>query len=75
MATFLDAKLECPKCGTITLDIPEGAGEDTAISCSKCGTYLGNWGDLQEDFHRLAGEGVFDVNRGRFRQLKTKSRK
>ena len=67
---YLDGKLECPHCGTITLDLPDDATEDTPINCSRCGHYLGTWGELKDVFFRQAGEGVFDVNKGRFKRHK-----
>lgn len=62
---FLDHKLDCKTCGTIRLDIPEGAGEDTPIHCSTCDGYLGTWGELQNDFIHQAGDGVFDLDHGK----------
>ena len=60
---YLDGKLECPHCGTVTLDLPNDATEDTRIHCSRCGHFLGTWGELQDVFiHSRAI--VFDVNRG-----------
>jgi predicted RNA-binding Zn-ribbon protein involved in translation (DUF1610 family) len=65
---YLDEKLDCPSCGRITLDIPADASEDTIITCSSCGIVIGKWGELQDSFSRQAGEGVFDVNHGRFKR-------
>ncbi len=64
MAKKLDHKLDCKTCGTIYLDIPDGATETTKITCSTCGGYLGEWGELQDDFNRQAGHGVFDLKDG-----------
>lgn len=47
MAQRLDHKLDCKKCGTVTLEIPADATETTPIRCSTCGALLGNWGNLQ----------------------------
>lgn len=66
MPKYLNEKLECPDCGTITLDIPDDAVETSQIHCSQCKKYLGEWGDLQDSFSRQAGAGVFDVSLGRF---------
>ncbi|UVK47997.1 hypothetical protein DBIPINDM_008399 (plasmid) [Mesorhizobium sp. AR02] len=61
----LDHKLDCKACGTILLDIPNNAEEHTAIHCSQCGAYLGEWGELQDDFHKQAGDTqAFDLNHG-----------
>ncbi|MER9327876.1 hypothetical protein [Mesorhizobium sp. M0488] len=65
MRRKLDDKLDCKACGTILMDIPENATESTPIHCSKCGAYLGEWGELQDDFYRQAhGTGAFDLNHG-----------
>ena len=48
----LDQKLDCKACGTIQMDIPEGAAEHTVIHCSNCGAVLGEGGALQDDFSR-----------------------
>jgi|APFEC2959095136_1045048.scaffolds.fasta_scaffold00423_15 LSD1 subclass zinc finger protein len=64
MAKLLDHKLDCKKCGTIYLDIPDGATESTQIRCSTCGGFIGEWGELQDDFNRQAGDGVFDLKDG-----------
>jgi hypothetical protein len=61
----LDHKLDCKACGTIRMDIPEYAQEHTPIHCSSCGAYLGEWGELQDDFQRQAGGSqAFDLNHG-----------
>jgi hypothetical protein len=51
----LDDKLDCKKCGTIQMDIPADADDETAIHCSNCGDYLGTWGELQRDFAKQIG--------------------
>lgn len=61
----LDHKLDCKACGTVQLDIPDNATDSTPIHCSNCGRYLGDWGELQDDFHRQAGDAqAFDLNHG-----------
>jgi hypothetical protein len=61
----LDDKLDCKKCGTIQMDIPDPVTDETAIHCSNCGVYLGTWGELQDDFHmQIQGAEVLDLNRG-----------
>lgn len=61
----LDHKLDCKACGTIQMDIPEGATEHTDIHCSNCGGYLGEWGMLQDDFAAQTEVGeTFDLNHG-----------
>ena len=61
----LDHKLDCKACGTILMDIPDNPQEHTAISCSQCGAYLGEWGELQDDFHNQARDTqAFDLNHG-----------
>ncbi|UVK41775.1 hypothetical protein LHFGNBLO_005804 [Mesorhizobium sp. AR10] len=61
----LDHKLDCKACGTIQMDIPDSAEEHTPIHCSKCGGYLGEWGELQDDFSKQArGAQAFDLNHG-----------
>ena len=65
MGKFLDHKLDCKACGTIYMDIPEHVTDDTPISCSTCGSHLGKWGALLEDFERQAkGSEVFDLKDG-----------
>ncbi|MDP3895892.1 MAG: hypothetical protein Q8Q62_04380 [Mesorhizobium sp.] len=65
---YLDHKLDCKACGTILLDIPENATEATPIHCSKCGGYIGSWGELQDDFLRQSAHGAFDLKDGRIKE-------
>jgi hypothetical protein len=51
----LDDKLDCKKCGTIQMTVPEDAVDETPIHCSNCGGYLGTWGELQRDFAMQIG--------------------
>lgn len=61
----LNHKLDCKACGTIQMDIPEGATEHTEIHCSNCGGYLGEWGMLQDDFAtQIRDAEVVDLNHG-----------
>ncbi|MER9894815.1 hypothetical protein NKJ40_22485 [Mesorhizobium sp. M0119] len=47
------------------MEIPDNPKDSTPIYCSSCGAYLGEWGDLQEDFFRQAfGAQAFDLNNG-----------
>lgn len=64
MGKRLDHKLDCKRCGTIALDIPDNAAENTPIHCSSCGDLIGTWGALQDDFYRQSGHGVFDLKDG-----------
>lgn len=66
MAKRLNQKLDCKSCGTIYLDIPQGATDDTLIRCSSCGAALGTWGDLQDDLaDQMRGtSGAFDLHDG-----------
>lgn len=68
MPKRLDDKLDCKKCGVIALDIPDDARESTPIHCSKCGGYLGTWGDLQDNFDDQATGGSFDLKDGQIIQ-------
>lgn len=68
MEKFLNDKLECPQCGTITLEIPDNAKENTPIHCSHCDRLLGTWGELQDNFYTQMGDGVFEVKDGRFKR-------
>ncbi|RUM95634.1 hypothetical protein EET67_21970 [Pseudaminobacter arsenicus] len=69
---YLNGKLECKTCGTITLMIPTDADEFTMITCSKCGEPLGMWGDLQDEFARQAREAtVLELSGGRIRKTRT----
>lgn len=61
----LNHKLDCKSCGTILLDIPDDATEGTAIHCSQCGGYIGDWGELQDDFLKQSGHGAFELKDGR----------
>ncbi len=65
---FLGRKLQCSNCGTIYLDIPEDATESTIVTCSKCTLRLGTWGELQDEYFRQAGSGVFEIRSGRFKR-------
>jgi len=64
MVKWLDDKLDCKRCGTISLEIPDGAKESTPIHCSSCGDYLGTWGELQDDFYKQSSGGIFDLKDG-----------
>ena len=47
------------------MDIPGNSEEQTAIHCSSCGAYMGEWGELQDDFQKQAGRTeAFDLNHG-----------
>jgi transcription elongation factor Elf1 len=61
----LDHKLDCKACGTIQMDIPDNAGDHTPIHCINCGGYLGEWGELQDDFYKQAADTqAFDLRDG-----------
>jgi hypothetical protein len=61
----LDDLLDCKRCGTIRMDIPEEPDEDTPIRCSGCGALLGTWGELRRDFTRqIASADVIELNHG-----------
>ncbi|MBM2710025.1 hypothetical protein JQK88_02005 [Mesorhizobium caraganae] len=46
-------------------DIPDNATGSTPIHCSTCGAFLGEWGELQDDFYRQArGAEAFDLRNG-----------
>lgn len=67
----LDNKLDCKACGTIQMEIPDEPSEQTRITCSNCGAYLGTWGELQDDFAAQIGDADFlDLNHGNI--IKTK---
>jgi len=65
----LDHKLDCKACGTIYLDVPEDVRDDSPIHCSSCHAFLGTWGELQRDFYRQAGEGIFHLHDGQIDAL------
>ncbi|MBZ9707926.1 hypothetical protein O7A70_12560 [Mesorhizobium sp. Cs1299R1N1] len=47
------------------MDIPDDATESTPIYCSNCGAFLGEWGELQDDFYRQARDAeAFDLRDG-----------
>ncbi|MER8395553.1 hypothetical protein NKH10_27455 [Mesorhizobium sp. M1340] len=61
----LNHKLECKACGTILMAIPDNPDDDTPVRCSNCGGYLGQWGELRDDFYKQArGAQAFDLNQG-----------
>jgi hypothetical protein len=61
----LDHKLDCKACGTIYFDLPEDVRSTSAIHCSKCGRFLGYWGELSRDFNGQGGQdGVFELKDG-----------
>ena len=64
MGKRLDDKLDCKRCGTISLEIPDDATDETPISCSSCGELMGTWGELQRNFYRQSGRGIFDLEDG-----------
>jgi hypothetical protein len=67
---FLNDRLECPKCGTITLQIPDDVQQDSPISCSRCSTYLGTWEELQDNFEKQNDAGAYELRKGRIKRLK-----
>jgi len=69
MGKRLDDKLDCKRCGTIALEIPQGAGESTPVHCSKCGDYMGTWGELQDNFDKQASASAFDLKDGNIEEL------
>ena len=68
-AQYLDGKLECVSCGMILLDIPKNATDLSPIQCAKCSAFLGTWGEIQDEFLRELGKGVFEANHGRLRRI------
>jgi hypothetical protein len=76
MAEKLDHKLDCKKCGTIYLDIPDDLADDAPVACSTCGVHLGLWRDLKADYRRQASqtEGVFDLHDGQIEVKNTGTR-
>ena len=61
----LNHKLDCKKCGTIYLDIPEDVQSHTAIYCSTCGQLMGRWDEIERDFNEQGGQdGVFEMRDG-----------
>ena len=67
----LDDKLDCKQCGMIQLDIPEDVADDTPIHCSNCGSYMGTWGELVDDFAKQTHPGeTFDLNKGKITEIK-----
>ncbi|MCO4319595.1 hypothetical protein M8997_020610 [Phyllobacterium sp. 21LDTY02-6] len=61
----LNHKLNCPRCGTIYLDIPDSVTDETPIHCSECGGLIGRWSELERDFNRQGGQnGVFEMKDG-----------
>ena len=69
-ATIADASkgLECPACGSLTVDLPDGAENSTLVHCNNCGHSLGAWGELQDTLRRI-GHGVFEMSDGRIKPL------
>lgn len=64
MGKRLDDKLDCKRCGTISLEIPDDADDNTPIHCSSCGDRMGTWRELTNNFYHQAGRGVFDLDDG-----------
>ena len=61
----LDDKLDCKACGTIQMEIPENVTDHSPIHCSNCGAFLGEWGDIQDDFQKqIAGADSLDLDDG-----------
>ena len=75
MGKRLNHKLDCKDCGTIYLDIPDDADDDTPIRCSTCGAALGTWGSLQDDFlvQTQGTSGAFDLSEGQFEEKHLKA--
>ena len=68
MGKRLDDKLDCKRCGTIALEIPDDAVESTPIHCSGCGDYMGTWGELQDNFDKQVNVGAFDLEDGNIKE-------
>ena len=66
----LNGKLECATCGTVLLDIPPDADEFTPVQCVKCRSFLGTWGEIQNEFFRQFGSGIFEMAHGRLRRIR-----
>src|SRR5262245_41294285 len=60
---------ECASCGTVRLDIPRDADEQTVIRCCECHAILGRWGKIQDLFLVDLGNGEFDLNDGRISRV------
>ena len=59
---------ECPACGSLTVDLPDGVENTTVVYCDRCGHSLGAWGDLQQKLRRN-GHGVFEMSEGRIKPI------
>jgi hypothetical protein len=67
MSQRLDLRLQCPKCGTIYLRIPDDVRGSTMIRCFVCGRMLGTWDEMRDDFIAWGGnDGVFEMRDGQF---------
>ncbi len=61
----LDHKLDCKKCGTIYLDLPDNLTGASPIHCTSCKMFIGYWSDLSRDFDLQGGQnGVFELKNG-----------
>ena len=61
----LDNKLQCPNCHKIYLKVSKVVTPSSPVRCKCCGTYLGTWAELQDDFIAQGGlSGIFWMDRG-----------
>ena len=66
----LDKKLRCPKCHKVHLKLSKVVTPSSAVRCRNCGTYLGTWTELEEDFIAQGGlSGIFWMDRGEIVRL------
>jgi uncharacterized Zn finger protein len=63
----LNSALRCAECGTVRLDLPKHDDDvNTIVTCSTCRKPMGTWGELQNEFMKQAGSGVFSIEDGQF---------
>lgn len=63
-ANFAYPEFECSNCKTITIAVRRNLSNSSPIVCSRCGTFLGTWGDLKGSTTNLEAVNgkVFDVS-------------
>lgn len=55
MVQRLNGKLECARCRTVYLCIPDDVRSDSPIFCTACGSFLGRWSESPKTYGQRLG--------------------
>lgn len=63
----IGVQIQCLKCGSAVMEIPDGATDSTLIHCGDCGTVIGPLNDIHRaisgEAHTVIFGGVATANR------------